>query len=76
MAGVSGHAGRTERAPLKVFALGMAAGHLAQARGPIRNEVDAFGSKALRVPTRREWMLSHGLVACGWLRTAAEATGA
>jgi hypothetical protein len=66
----------TDREVLRAFALGMAAGAVRQARGPVRNEGAAPGSssRAVRLPTRAEWMLGWARVACGWLVFAAERT--
>jgi hypothetical protein len=56
---------------LRVFALGMAAGHLAQAR----REPKALNAAGNRAPGRADavlWRLLHAKAALGWLRTAAE----
>jgi len=64
---------RLDAETLRVVALGMAAGHLAQARSEPRSQ-GVVGEKGHRMPSTLEWRLIHAQVALEWLVTAAEAT--
>lgn len=64
---------RLDAEVLRVVALGMAAGHLAQARSEPRQQ-GQVGTRIPRLMGEVEWKLTHAQLALSWLMTAAEAT--